>query len=217
MNKSYNNNEQLDMLNDLKNLPKIKTPDNFEYNLMTKIQNKNFGLTIDNEYHFNWVKFFAPSALIISLVLVFFIFFSHQNREIKSEGTIAKRIETQPLVNIPTISNKKLTDQTIADNHRTVKSEEVDLQNSKPENSSLESQENNPITNRKPIVLDEYISGHNKQKDDLTQGNVIREGGESANLSGLIESKKLDRKTLKIYRALVDSIKRADSLKKALK
>ena len=217
MNKSYNNNEQADMLKDLKNLPKIKVPDNFEYNLMTKIQNKNIGLTINNEYHFNWVKFFAPSALIISLVLVFFIFFSRQNKEINSEGSIAKRIETQPLINIPIISNKKLTGQNIADNHRTIKKEEVDQQDSKPDNSSLESQENNPITNRKPIVLDEYISGHNKQKDDLKQGNVIREGGESANFSGLIESKKLDQKTLKLYRAIVDSIKRADSLKKALK
>jgi hypothetical protein len=217
MNKSYNNNEQLDMLNDLKNLPKIKTPDNFEYNLMTKIQNKNFGLTIDNEYHFNWVKFFAPSALIISVVLILFIFLPHQSKEINSEGTMAKRIETQPLVNIPTISNKKLTDQNIAGNRRTIKSEELDLQDSKPENSSLESQENDPTSNRKPIVLDEYISGHNKQKDDLTQGNVIREGGESANFSGLIETKKLDQKTLKLYRARVDSIRRADSLKKALK
>ena len=217
MNKIYKNNEQTDMLKDFKNLPQIKAPDNFEYNLMTKIQNKNFGLTINNEYHFNWVKFFAPSALIISLLLIFFIFFQHQNKDINSEVTIAKRIETQPLVNIPSISSKKLNDQNIADNHRTVKSEELNLQDSKSENSSLESQEHDPITNRKPIILDEYISGHNKQKDDLTQGNVIREGGESANFSGLIETKKLDQKTLKLYRARVDSIRRADSLKKALK
>jgi len=217
MSKSYDNNEQSEMLKDLKNLPKIKAPDNFEYNLMTKIQNKNFSPSIKEELRFNWIKFFAPSATIVSLVIVFLIFFSQQNKEIKSVSTLANKNETLPMVNNSTNINKKLIDQKITDNQRSVKKDEVNQKALKPDNSSVDLQKNDPSTIRKPIVLDEYISGHNAQKDDLKRGNIVREGGEATNLSGLIESQKLDQKTLKKYRAIVDSIKRADSLKKALK
>jgi hypothetical protein len=214
MSKSYNNNEQSDMLKDLKNLPKIKAPDNFEYNLMTKIHNKKIGPTVNEELHFNWLKFFAPSALIVSLVLVFFIYLSQQNKKIISSASIQTKIETPSLVDNSNFINKKLTG--IAADHISVKKEEIEQKNAKTGNSSFDTQYN-PLITRKPIVLDEYISGHNTKKDDLRQGNVVREGGESSSFSGLIESKKLDQKTLKKYRAIVDSIKRADSLKKALK
>ena len=217
MNKSYNNNEQSDLLKDLKNLPKIKAPDYFEYNLMTKIQNKNFGPTVEEELHFNWVKFLAPSALIISLALLFFIFYPQQNKEINSVVSIPQKIETPSVVSNSTIADKKLDDRNLAENHKTVKKEDTAPQIANPSKPSLDSQDNIPLSNRKPILLDEYISGHNTQKGNLRQGNIVREGRESSNLPGLIESKKLNQKTLKKYRAIVDSIKRADSLKKALK
>ena len=217
MSKSYNNNDQSDMLKDLKNLPKIKAPDNFEYNLMTKIHNKKIGSTVNEDIHFNWVKFLAPSALLVSLGIVFFIFVSQQNKKVNSIAIVTSKIETPPLVNNSTIINKKLTDRDIAGNHSSNKKEEVEPLDVRVGNSSFDSQVNKTIITRKPIVLDEYISGHNTRKDDLKQGNVVSEGGESSSLSGLVESKKLDQKTLNKYRAVVDSIKRADSLKKAQK
>jgi len=217
MSKSYNNNEQSDLLKDLKNLPRIKAPDNFEYNLMTRINNKNIGQVINEELRFNWVKFFAPSALIASAVLVFFIFFSQQNNKINSIVHLPKKVETQPLSNYPTRMNNKTTDRAVAVNRSTVKREAFEERDVKAGNSNFNSQYNNPSINRKPIVLDDYIAGHNTQKDDLKRGNVVSDGGESSSLSGLIEYKKLDQKTLQKYRAVIDSIKRADSLKKALK
>ena len=42
--KDYNiDSKQSKLIEDLKSLPKIKAPENFEYNLMTRIQNQNFG------------------------------------------------------------------------------------------------------------------------------------------------------------------------------
>jgi len=58
----------------LKELPKVNTPDNFEYNLMTKIQNKNFEIKSEKKKNiFYWV--YAPTfALVASVVIVFIIF-----------------------------------------------------------------------------------------------------------------------------------------------
>jgi hypothetical protein len=58
----------------LQELPKIEAPDNFEYNLMTRIQNKSFEIKSENKKNiFFWV--YTPAfALVASVVLVFFIF-----------------------------------------------------------------------------------------------------------------------------------------------
>ncbi|MCK5456047.1 MAG: hypothetical protein KAI45_02905, partial [Melioribacteraceae bacterium] len=58
----------------LKELPKIEAPDNFEYNLMTRIQNKNFDIKSEKKKSiFFWV--YTPTfALVASVILVFFVF-----------------------------------------------------------------------------------------------------------------------------------------------
>ena len=53
-------NKHSEMIKDLQNLPKIETPENFEYNLMTRIKNKNFGNVEKDKPVFNWVRFLAP-------------------------------------------------------------------------------------------------------------------------------------------------------------
>ena len=76
MKKIYNDEENKfsELLNDLKDLPKIKAPDNFEYNLMTRIQNKNFGTVEKERPQFNLVKFLAPSAVVVATIILIFIF-----------------------------------------------------------------------------------------------------------------------------------------------
>ena len=58
----------------LQELPKIEAPDNFEYNFMTRIQNKSFEIKSENKKNiFFWV--YTPAlALAASVILVFFIF-----------------------------------------------------------------------------------------------------------------------------------------------
>ena len=77
MNELYNREEQKfsNLLSDLKKLPKIEAPDNFEFNLMTRIENKNFGQVEEERPKFNLLKFLAPSAAVLATVLLFFIFY----------------------------------------------------------------------------------------------------------------------------------------------
>ena len=78
MNNFYNEEKKYSKLvNDLKNLPHIKAPENFEFNLMTRIENKNFGDSkIPKTTSFNIFKFLAPSAIVLTAFILFFIFFS---------------------------------------------------------------------------------------------------------------------------------------------
>src|SRR3989339_420354 len=81
MNELYNREEQKfsNLLSDLKKLPKIEAPDNFEFNLMTRIENKNFGQVEEERPKFNLLKFLAPSAAVLATVLLFFIFYPQKN------------------------------------------------------------------------------------------------------------------------------------------
>ncbi len=56
----------------LKGLKREKTPENFEFNLMTRIQNRNFGdLEKDNKTNFLWI--FFPSASIVTAAFIVLI------------------------------------------------------------------------------------------------------------------------------------------------
>ena len=71
---NYNiESKQSKLIEDLKSLPKIKAPENFEYNLMTRIQNQNFGDVKKERMPFNLVKFLAPSAVVVTGLIIFFL------------------------------------------------------------------------------------------------------------------------------------------------
>lgn len=58
----------------LKELPNLKADDNFEFNLLTKIQNGNYDAKKYKENSFGWAWIYAPAtALVLSVVLIFFI------------------------------------------------------------------------------------------------------------------------------------------------
>ncbi|MGD8777953.1 MAG: hypothetical protein PVH88_03210 [Ignavibacteria bacterium] len=58
----------------LSELPRVNTPDNFEFNLLTRIQNKQFDLK-NKEEKVGWSWIYAPAtALVMSAVLLFFVF-----------------------------------------------------------------------------------------------------------------------------------------------
>lgn len=67
-------NKNMDrLINDLKNLPRIQTPDNFEFNLQMKIQNGSFDLNDGlSKRSFLWVTVPAFS-FVFSAVILFFV------------------------------------------------------------------------------------------------------------------------------------------------
>ncbi len=62
------------LLEDLKNLEKIKAPDNFEFNLMTKIKNGQYNSELKKGKNKNLLWVFIPStALVLSAIILFFV------------------------------------------------------------------------------------------------------------------------------------------------
>lgn len=58
----------------LKELPKVKAEDNFEFNLLSKIQNGNYDAKKYKENSLSWAWIYAPAtALVLSAVLIFFV------------------------------------------------------------------------------------------------------------------------------------------------
>lgn len=59
----------------LSELPKVKADDNFEFNLLAKIQNGNFDVKKYKESSIGWSWIYAPAtALALSVILIFFVF-----------------------------------------------------------------------------------------------------------------------------------------------
>jgi hypothetical protein len=63
-----------DVINLLKELPKIKAPDNFELSVMTRIHNQNFDIERDKSNEFTVWGFLKPAAVVtLTAVIVFFV------------------------------------------------------------------------------------------------------------------------------------------------
>ncbi len=64
----------------MQNLPRVKAPENFEYNLMTRIKNRNFG-GLEKEENNNLLWAIIPSAGIVTVavVVLMFMFSSIEN------------------------------------------------------------------------------------------------------------------------------------------
>jgi len=77
MGKLYNNdeNEFSDLVKTLKELPRLKAPDNFEYNLLVKIKNKNFETSESPKPKvFGGWRLVPATALVLSVLILFFVF-----------------------------------------------------------------------------------------------------------------------------------------------
>lgn len=219
MNTIYNEkeNKHAEMIKDLQNLPKIETPENFEFNLMTRIKNKNFGNIEKDKPVFNWVKFLAPSAVAVTAIILLFIFLP----------------SSQQIENPLFYQTQKLDSQSTVNNSIAAGKENINKHSSKQNpNSTLPEKSivsGNPIQNVSPripfgssrsVSLDDYINGVNNP-GNLQRGNIVNSGTESAPLDRFFVAENPDQNTLKKLRAQVDSLKKeqmkADSLKKAQK
>jgi hypothetical protein len=211
MNNIYNEKEtkQSKLIKDLKELPKIKAPDNFEFNLMARIENKNFGEQKEERLQFNLLKFLAPSAVVVVTIILFFIFLPSSNQN----NNPLQAPNSQMIVDNSSSVTKEMTNKKLASPIRN------DINNSSAvTNNQASKQMPSPINNPRAIRVDDYIANENANQRDLEHGNVVNSGDGSSQYDGFLIPEKTDKKTLEKYRARIDSIKkaqfRADSLKK---
>lgn len=75
--KFYDEEEFKDLKSLLGNLPRVKTEDNFEFNLLTKIENHNYS---EPRKKFSWWMYSAPAAVLGLFVLALFMVLGGYNQ-----------------------------------------------------------------------------------------------------------------------------------------
>lgn len=226
---NYNNETRHSkLIEDLKSLPKVNTPENFEYNLMTRIQNQNFGDLKKERLPFNLIKFLAPSAVVVTALIIFFVFYS--SADIQTENPFMTEPPAIASDSQTAISGKDLATNNSASTSESQsgKTDQKIIQNRADLNAKIQpndvvakKQDKYPINSNRSIALDDFISGDSQQNSSLERGNVVSEGQNPPEFDGFLVRQSPDKTTIAKYRAFTDSVKRAkmiaDSIKNARK
>lgn len=216
-NNFYNEDEKYkNLIKDLKNLPAVKTDENFEYNLLTKINNLPL-LEEKPIRKFRLSLFLAPSAVMATAIILFFVFLPPNNNDEIPLLSDPQPIQNQLLSGNSSDSIEKLSEK--VELSTPIKEKFV---SSKPEVQPQikTSAPSRSIQSSRSIALDEYISGKSSLKESSSKrASVVSSGDASEEFDGFFVREPLDAQTLKKYRDALDSIKNAeikkDSLKKA--
>ena len=216
----YNDEEKQfsNLLNDLKDLPRVNAPDNFEFQLMTRIQNKNFETLPEPREQFNLIKFFAPSAVVVTVIILLFVFLPNNDQYDNPLMTDPPQILAQ------SDHENVITDQNINNDRTNKQSSNVPRQSSSsllnvtvnPNDAVVKPGSKYPIYSNRSVALDDYISGENKRRNNL-QANVVKGGEDVPEFDGFFIREEADKKTIERYRALLDSVKKAQSKQDSLK
>ncbi|MGK9370039.1 hypothetical protein ACSSWA_14170 [Melioribacter sp. Ez-97] len=201
----YNDDEQKysKLIEDLKRLPRVNTDDNFEYVLMTRIRNGNFGNASESErIQFGLIRFLAPTAVVATVIVLFVLFLpGEQNYE-------------DPLMSEPQVIISELDHQSVSSPQETEPPVEKKIQTE--ENSFADKIEepqgnvrNYPILPGRSVELDDYIAGKNYKRSNLLQGSVVKAGENVPEFDGFFVRQNPDPEMIRKYRKMIDSLKRA--------
>ena len=216
-----NKNNYSQMIKDLQNLPKVETPENFEYNLMTRIKNKNFGIIEEEKQSFNWIKFLAPSAIVVTAIILLFVFLPASQQINNPLLNSVQNVDGQSILSNNNETGSNAAKNNALQNKNSAALNSSTVTSSSPSKSINRIDKNFALSSSRPgVSLDDYISGSSHQRDML-RGNIVNGGNELTPNDGFFISEKSDQNTLNKYRAQLDSLRKAqmkaDSLKKALK
>lgn len=188
------------LVKDLKNLPKVDAPDDFDYKLMVKIRNGQFETQKTKDENSRLWRFIPATAVALSALIIFFVV---QETSVDNVNPYMDGVE-QPLE--------------VADNN----SESINLRapaTSQNDDSYLVVQPNDVIkkeNNNQPkprlqgVDVDNLISGSVKSNIGNRNQHTVGLGNKSFN--GFLVDK--DRKEIAKLRARLDSLKAEEKKKK---
>jgi len=196
------NNGYEKLIKDLKNLPKVDAPDDFEYKLMIKIQNGQFETSkVEKDSSNRLWKFIPATAVVLSTVIIFFV--------VKETAVINQNPYMDGIDNPIALTDN--TPDTV--NLRGPASPEND-------NSYLVIQPNDvikkekratvPKLNLQGVEVDGLIDGSIKNNSRLSKQHVVGHGIDRFN--GFLVEK--NREEIAELRAKIDSIKAVKKKKK---
>lgn len=212
--KNYNDNEEkfLDTLKALKELPKVNAPDNFEFNLMIKINNGEFSPEVEERRQSKLLWIFAPAALVVTSVILFVTLskpgFEEQLNPLTTQGSIfAGKMGAMPEKGTPApkTTPRRETSGSQANRTTTPVQQQTYIAETLP---SINDYSRSPLSKEGSFRLDNLSKGLNSGGTGTTFTAKNNQGFGSIPDDLLLKTKPQDKK------AVQDSLRKlADSLK----
>lgn len=210
-NNLYNNDPQFEkIVKTLKSLPKINTASNFEFNLMTRIQNKNFVIESEKRrYNKAWIL--APSfTAVAAAVLLFFVFSDNQiefENLLMQEPKMRSEIVASPE---PEVTEAQSAKSAVADNTPQVEEEIAKDERYrvvvKPNDVVVKERIAPTFDENKSVDLDNFMNGR-KIQNKVSSRALLAGGGSQSdfNFDGFIF--RGSDKQMEVLRRQIDSIR----------
>ena len=227
----YNDESKYGELIDLlKGLPKVDTPDNFEYNLMTKINNGNFDLNT-KETNFFLGRYFLPATGLVGIFIIIFFVLSDPTaeeinpflqeppvlKELSASASSPKIINDVIIAQKPVESvyhKKGIVSSDKAKNSKSKKALRVVV---KPNDVISEEVVDLPFDPSKSVSVDEKIAEKTSVSTTNRRSALVGGASNGFGFDGFYIRERIDRKYLEAWKAKLDSIKRAQRLRYQMK
>ncbi len=222
---SYHSNEEqkfAHIISDLKNLPKVKAEDNFEFNLMVKIRNRNFELSVP-ERKFNFNRALAPAAAVTFSIMIFFFFFTESNvnlenpfltpPEIRTNYSAAKTdtiVLSQPEMLTSYSAEKVLTQPDIAE----VPPSNIVRVVVEPSDAVTVETVDLPFDDNSAVDLDSYVTGNRVQQNRVQRGQLVSGDSHPTNFDGFFIKERASKESIELHKTKLDSLKKAQKTEK---
>ncbi|MFC2133518.1 hypothetical protein ACFLTH_02775 [Bacteroidota bacterium] len=221
MEKSYNDEQYNGISKILKDLPRINAPDNFEFNLMTRIENGNFETVSDEKQKLGLFWKLTPSlAVAVSAIILFFVW---NDQLIESENPLMfmpqeiAMTESEP-------AQKDFDKKEIARNEVAAKSAvppapkvEKRRITSEDELYRVVVRSNDAVSHErvaldledgKNVDLDSYLNGNGLSTAGTSRSRLVG-AGETFEFNGFYIREQTDRRLLEMIKSRIDSINKA--------
>lgn len=212
----YNSNDKKNehVIKLLQELPRVEAPDNFEYNLNLRIENKNFELkTKESVFSIPWRKSLLPAfgAVAASIILFFSIYTDSDSLE--NPLQIKPKLRNELQSNVDRLSSK------VIDQYNTISENDVIIQKKEKTSSAVNNlQKGKEILAENESKKPNFPFNNSTNLDDAliesNKANISRRASLAGNsafessFNGFYIRNEVDRKYVEALKARIDSIKR---------
>jgi len=201
--KFYNNNDtnNSEVIKLLKNLPKIKAPENFEFKLSTRIQNGNFDLPKEQRIP-KWLTWsLGPiAALALSAVVFIFVF---SNSQFQTDNLLMQKPELRQYINTVKNSKEQKSNGTFS---KVAKTEQGLKAVIEPNDVVIQRKPQFPFNDANSVNLDNYVNRANGTARNIGSIQTVSGGQTSINFNGFGIPVKTNPKQLEAMKKQIDSL-----------
>jgi len=207
------------VINLLKELPKVKADNNFEYNLNAKIQNKNVQLNYPEKEIFPFRKFLIPAGGFAVAAIVFMLFFFNSpTNNFENPFQIIPKLRSEAIGNLMQTRNyadrkisnndvivkKEILSKPVFENSASLAQNDIKLQN----NAKSEKKSVFPFNDQKSIDLDK-LNGVSQNLPNMdSRATLTSQTPQFSPFDGFYIREEVDKKYVESLKARLDSLKR---------